>query len=625
MSDATESLPSFRAAYAKQALRENLIEKLDQITEDRHVTELPARTLESRSKYGHDGPSKDIRICIVGAGAAGMGVAIMLSIAGYANINILEASDRHGGRCYSYQFKLGNKCDHNYYDVGAMRIPDIDTMASTFKMINYLNKGKPDPEQVKLVDYVYNAGCEPSMYFYKTKSLDDKAFDFFMTNPTNGILTTNGFLNPETLKPTDNFDAAFNKYMEHEERPDNYSTRGFLMKRGWTFEQIELSETLETSTGLFDQAFMETICDYYDFQVAKSSRWFRVEGGMSKLTDSMFSTASGQASAQFSFDRPVTSMHDNNNKIDITTTDLKTWQSTTTQYDAVFSTTTFGALQRMDLSGLNLTQRQLIGIRALSYDRATKVAIKFSSAWWNKYMPNSKKGPPYKYGGVSSSDLPVSNVVYPSWHDTTNGVDQAHTIIVSYSWAQDATRMASLVQDQNKEKADKNDPLIQLIFMNLTKLWHEDLKPHGVSDEQFHDELFSSYQCHHAFAWSHDPYATGGFALFGPGQFSHMYQQFTKPLCKGKLMICGEAVSAHHAWISGALDSAYNATMTWMQANGDTDGQLKLKASGIGGGKGKHPAEVEEMLIYWNAELADVKQKEDTVRSDSKVAMEVGA
>jgi hypothetical protein len=49
------------------------------------------------------------------------------------NCEILEAGDHVGGRLYSYQFpgatkQDGAKCSHDYYDVGAMRFPDIDIM-----------------------------------------------------------------------------------------------------------------------------------------------------------------------------------------------------------------------------------------------------------------------------------------------------------------------------------------------------------------------------------------------------------------------------------------------------------------------------------------------------------------
>lgn len=52
----------------------------------------------------------------------------------------------------------------------------------------------------------------------------------------------------------------------------------------------------------------------------------------------------------------------------------------------------------------------------------------------------------------------------------------------------------------------------------------------------------------------------GAFALFGPSQFRVMYPEITKPL-HGVLHFAGEACSVYHAWVVGALDSAYNSLL----------------------------------------------------------------
>jgi NADPH-dependent 2,4-dienoyl-CoA reductase/sulfur reductase-like enzyme len=95
------------------------------------ATELPKKKFDELK----DGPppNKDPNdlvgpICIIGAGAAGLFAAMLLLKLGIKNFTILEASDRVGGRAYSYQFPKDPNCTHNYYDIGAMRIPDIVSM-----------------------------------------------------------------------------------------------------------------------------------------------------------------------------------------------------------------------------------------------------------------------------------------------------------------------------------------------------------------------------------------------------------------------------------------------------------------------------------------------------------------
>ena len=45
------------------------------------------------------------RVCIVGAGPAGLTAAMYLEKKGYKNITIYEKSERVGGKCYSPEYK----------------------------------------------------------------------------------------------------------------------------------------------------------------------------------------------------------------------------------------------------------------------------------------------------------------------------------------------------------------------------------------------------------------------------------------------------------------------------------------------------------------------------------------
>ena len=79
---------------------------------------------------------KPYEVCIIGAGVAGLFTAMIfdyLNAEFQINVKyeILESNgeDRLGGRLFTYYFKnLPDKGDHDYYDVGAMRFPDISTM-----------------------------------------------------------------------------------------------------------------------------------------------------------------------------------------------------------------------------------------------------------------------------------------------------------------------------------------------------------------------------------------------------------------------------------------------------------------------------------------------------------------
>lgn len=124
---------TLRGEYASRLLSNHIIAKFAERTRNHpDRVELPERSIAAPEGNLRDVPF-DGKVCIVGAGASGIYLAWMLT---YLNIpyDLFEASDRIGGRCYTYDGFKNDKPDnfsqHNYYDVGAMRIPRIDSMES---------------------------------------------------------------------------------------------------------------------------------------------------------------------------------------------------------------------------------------------------------------------------------------------------------------------------------------------------------------------------------------------------------------------------------------------------------------------------------------------------------------
>ena len=158
--------------------------------------------------------------------------------------------------------------------------------------------------------------------------------------------------------------------------------------------------------------------------------------------------------------------------------------------------------------------------------------------------------------------------------------------------------MASLVPDYTIVKPTRDDPIVTLCLQNLVKLWQPKLPQLNFED------LYNMYETHHAWAWSQDPWTGGAFALFGPGQFKNVYPQFLELFCNKKFAMCGEALSAHHAWISGALDSAYLRMYQFLLKEGRTGDIIKLEQSIFGGVKDLHAEEMDEELMKWTVKLS---------------------
>lgn len=95
---------------------------------------------------------------------------------------------------------------------------------------------------------------------------------------------------------------------------------------------------------------------------------------------------------------------------------------------------------------------------------------------------------------------------------------------------------------------------------------HTRSSPHDTTFPSFQHSTNAPSREHHAYDWSKDPYTAGGaFALFSPGQFSKLYPNLVRPAADSRLHIVGEAASAHHAWIAGALDSAARAVYLFLE------------------------------------------------------------
>ena len=79
----------------------------------------------------------------------------------------------------------------------------------------------------------------------------------------------------------------------------------------------------------------------------------------------------------------------------------------------------------------------------------------------------------------------------------------------------------------------------------------------NVSESMLHDELVDT----HFFDWYAHPFSAGAFAMFGPDEFSTVMPSLLKPAYHGKVHFAGEALSSGHAWIIGAVNSAYRTVL----------------------------------------------------------------
>ncbi|EIW74476.1 hypothetical protein CONPUDRAFT_113488 [Coniophora puteana RWD-64-598 SS2] len=469
---------------------------------------------------------------------------------------ILEANDRIGGRIYTHRFNgdagrdapVNDPARYDYIDMGAMRYPNNFFMKRVFKLFERL-----DMDDI-LIEYKYSAPNTFRLYNgVRHNSADQSDLDIFNVSEAKGGAVPDEYVvkgvddvSSDIFKPfaeafqTLPFNEAWKKLAAY----DPYSTRGYLLSKGYPDTVVEWLETFTTATGLYDDAFVESTMDAMDFANAKAAySWYCIDGGSDNLTTRM----AQRLTSQPLIGRRVTKIASvpGGGAMDVTFGKHFIFISTK-RYAQVISTVPLGCLAAIDIPQNDLSYMKRMAIRCLNYDTSTKVALKFQSRWWEdpKIM-----GDRTIKGGVSSTDSPIRTCVYPSYGFHATG-KVSGVILASYTWAQDAQRMGGLAQAKGSD-ADKL--LIELTLKNLSEL-------HNVPVEKFGPLLD-----HYVHNWHNDEHARGAFALFGPGQFGQpssgnsLFASMKAPGANGKLHIAGEATSVHHAWVLGALNSAWRA------------------------------------------------------------------
>jgi monoamine oxidase len=504
---------------------------------------------------------KGFKLCIVGAGMAGLYIALILDTLDIPGISFdfFEASDRVGGRCFTHEF---SKIPHDYYDVGAMRFPNIPVMDRTFDLFN-----RTGTNANKITYYYSDGTVNCPMLFNNVRLLKSKTSPEWSTNPfkVDGVSNIYAHRNPgdimsEVMKPyVDALDAdpvrGFRKLME----VDHYSIREYLSQKTPynDYRGIEYLETFSGSTTSFNNAFSEAVIEAIDFAADK---WWCIEGGVEVIARNVWKKLRTKPQVKKKVTRIArdwTTPTSNFPPIRIPRKLAVNIEGAdkALSYDTVFCTTTLGCMQKMDLRDAQLNWGQKSAIRGLTYGPATKVAIKFSRPWW---ITDSG----IKFAGIGSTDELIRTCVYPSYnlHDG----DQNPTVLLcSYCWTQDALRLGSLVRP---DSPNGEDELKEALLQGLARL--HDIK---------YEVIKPLYVTHHAWNWYQDPNTMGAYASFGPADFSTLYPYLTRPAGGGLLHFAGEAMSAHHAWIVGALESGYRAVSAFFDQFGLWEAKRRLR------------------------------------------------
>ena len=163
------------------------------------------------------------------------------------------------------------------------------------------------------------------------------------------------------------------------------------------------------------------------------------------------------------------------------------------QFSHVISTIPLPVLRTINLSEADLSPMQSNALRQLNYGPSVKIGMQFKTAWWTtgKDLAGNLLN---IVGGQSYTDRPLRTVVYPSFGDVKAG--KTTTLIASYCWTEDATRLGALVNEDGKS-------LLELVLRELADI-------HNLSVDFLSEQLLA----HKGWSWSNDPYTMGEKTMF---------------------------------------------------------------------------------------------------------------
>lgn len=500
---------------------------------------------------------KALPVCILGAGVAGLYIAMMLDSLGI-KYELMEGSGRTGGRLFTHNFP-NRPGKYQYYDVGAMRYPTSSFMNRTFDLAK-----KRLGLEGKLLPYL--RASEKAFKCYNNISWTIKEIneagqgaDKFNVSVAKGgsipedvVAKGSGYFWDHYLGELRDLFVKhpFKQAFDELNKLDHHSVTSYLMiEKGLSYDVVKWYETVESRTGLFDASLTETVLASLVFNDPNRGandplKWFCFDGGSEIVHKAM--------EAQIKF-KPVyyqraVAIRETDNDLSLTVTfdqrrNPRPQASNLVEkkYSNVISTMSFGCLRMVDLDKMYMSDRQRNAIRELTYTPSIKIGMQFKSAWWERLGIE---------GGQSSTDRSIRDVVYPSY-----GPDESHPnnkrsncMIASYNGMQDSQRLGGLMKgrDSPEEKV-----LLDLVMRDLAVLHRKDVQ-----------ELWNEYEDYFPWDFYRDEFQLGAFCQFGPGQFKNSYPYVTQPASKTRRFhFAGDATSTFHGWVAGALNSAWRAVL----------------------------------------------------------------
>jgi monoamine oxidase len=471
------------------------------------------------------GAPKGVSVLVLGAGIAGMVAAYELRKAGY-QVQILEYNGRAGGRNWTLRggdryTELGGatqQCQFDpglYINPGPWRLPyhhqgmlsyckTLGVPLEPFVQVNnnaYLHNSKAfggKPQRFRSVKADYHGHVAELL----AKATQSKKLDAEVTAEDQEKLLSS----LQQWGALDKNYAYVKNDASSERRGYVQAPGGGLKGRPVLSEPVGISDLLDS--GLWAGL---PLCDSYDMQTTM----FQPVGGMGMV---------GQAFARelgplIRYNAKVIDIHQDEHRVSATFEDTAASMSRhTVTADWCVCTIPLSILGQIPL---NVGKPMADAIAAVPYASSVKVGLQFKRRFWEQDEQI--------YGGISYTDLPISNISYPS---TGFFGDGKGVLLGAYIWGLNAMEFTAMPPEQRVKKAVE----------------------YG---SQIHPQYPGEFDNGIAVAWHRSPFTLGCFGIWSEDARAQHYDN----LCRqdGRIVLAGEHASFIPGWQEGAVTSALDA------------------------------------------------------------------
>ncbi|MBS1819500.1 MAG: flavin monoamine oxidase family protein [Acidobacteria bacterium] len=472
-----------------------------------------------------EGNPRGASVVVLGAGLAGMVAALELRRAGY-KVQILEYQNRAGGRCWTIRggdtvTELGGekqRCEFDsglYLNPGPWRIPShhhgvmdycrqLGVALEPFVQVNhnaYVHAksaygGKP--QRFRHIKADYEGGVAELL----AKAVSQGKLDEAVTTGDKELL----------LQSLRNWGALDRNY-RYVKGPESSDRRGFDKDPGGGLDAEPVYSDTGSFSAIVQSRFWQQIAQgdtYYHHNTM-----FQPSGGMDMIAKGF----EKQVGSLIRFNTKVTEIKQDEKGVTVNYVDATTGGGAgTVTADWCVCTLPLTVLGQLPVQ---VGAPMLKAIQAVPYSPGFKVGLQFKRRFWEQDEEI--------YGGISYTDLPISQIGYPSYRfgDAGKGV-----LLAGYTFGVHAYEFASLPARERLAKAVE----------------------YGA---QLHPQYKAEYENGISVAWHRVPWNLGCSGAWSDAMRAEHY----KNLCAvdGRIVLAGEHASYIPAWQEGAILSSLDA------------------------------------------------------------------